>query len=126
MTLAHARALLNGKPGNSGENSNVTDERFIPVQIFKKKVIPFEILPFSRFFPKRRNFSVAFGLITSARLHVERKRKFYWYFVSGTTQSRSCFRCQKKYQYHLIEIFHRNFQTNGKRLKSRTRNWTRI
>ena len=36
-------------------------------------------------------------------------------FVSGTTQSRSCFRCQKKYQYHLTEIFHRNFCTNGKR-----------
>ena len=33
--------------------------------------------------------------ITSARLQVERKRKIYGYFVNGTTQSRSCFRCQK-------------------------------
>ena len=33
--------------------------------------------------------------IASARLHLERKRKLYRYFVNGTTQSRSCFRCQK-------------------------------
>ena len=25
-------------------------ERFIPVEIFRKKVIPFEVLPFSRFY----------------------------------------------------------------------------
>ena len=57
----------------------------------EKKVIPFEVLPFSRFYrwPK---FSVPFVWITSARLHVERKRI---YFVNGTTQSCSCFRCQK-------------------------------
>ena len=34
--------------------------------------------------------------------------------VNGTTQSRSCFRCPKKYQRHLTERFHRNFRTNGK------------
>ena len=26
--------------------------------------------------------------------------------VHGTTQSRSCFRCQKKKQYHLTELFY--------------------
>ena len=31
-------------------------ERFIPVAIFLKKVIPFELLPFSRFLPKRSKF----------------------------------------------------------------------
>ena len=30
--------------------------------------------------------------------------KFTGIFENGTTQSRSCFRCQKKYQYHLTEI----------------------
>ena len=78
-----------------------------------KKVIPFEVFTFYR---NDRNFLFHFFVwITSARLHVERKRKIYRYFVNGTTQSRSCFRCQKKYQYHLTEIFHRNFRTNGKR-----------
>ena len=36
-------------------------------------------------------------------------------FCKWYKESRSCFRCQKKYQYHLTEIFHRNFRTNGKR-----------
>ena len=31
-------------------------ERFIPVEIFRKKVIPFEVLPFSRFYRNDRNF----------------------------------------------------------------------
>ena len=44
-------------------------ERFIPVEIFLEKVIPFEVLPV---IPK---FSVLFVWITSARLHVQRKRK---------------------------------------------------
>ena len=30
--------------------------------------------------------------------------KFTGIFENGTTQSRSCFRCPKKYQYHLTEI----------------------
>ena len=89
-------------------------ERIIPVEIFRKKSNTFRGI---HFLPKRPKFSVPFFFIwiTSARLHVERKRKIYRYFVNGTTQSRSCFRCQKKYQYHLTEIFHRNFRTNGKR-----------
>ena len=31
-------------------------ERFIPVEIFRKKVIRFEVLPFSRFYRNDRNF----------------------------------------------------------------------
>ena len=31
-------------------------ERFIPVEIFREKVIPFEVLPFSRFYRNNRNF----------------------------------------------------------------------
>ena len=65
-----------GRPGNSGETfRGIT------------------------FFPKRPKFSVPFVCITSVRLHFQRKRKLYRYFVNGTTQSHSCFRCPKNYQY---------------------------
>ena len=90
-------------------------ERFIPVEISRKKGIPFEVLPFSHFYGNDRHFLYHMFGLPSARLHVERKRKiFYRYFENGTTLSRSCFRCQKEYQYHLTKIFHQNFCTNGK------------
>ena len=92
---------LYGKPGNSGENSNGTVH---PSGNF---------ITFSPFLLKWPKFSVPFVWITSARLHVQRKRKLYWYFVNGTTQPPSCFQCPKKYQYHLTEIFHWNFLPNG-------------
>ena len=39
-------------------------ERFIPVEIFRKKVIPFEVLPFSRFYRNDPNFLYhLFGLL---------------------------------------------------------------
>ena len=66
-----------------------------------KKSNTFRGITFFPFLPKRPKYSVPFVWITSSRLHVERKRKFYRYFVNGTTQSRSCFRCQKIYHYHL-------------------------
>ena len=31
-------------------------ERFIPVEIFRKKVVRFEVLPFSRFYRNDQNF----------------------------------------------------------------------
>ena len=91
---------------------------FIPVEIFRQKSNTFRGIIFFPFLPKRPKFSVSFVWITSARLHVEREWKMRRYFVNGTTQSRSCFRCQKKYQYHLTGKSHRNFRTNGKRPQS--------
>ena len=86
-------------------------ERFIPVEIFREKVIPFEVLPFSRSYRNDRNFLYhLFGLPVPDFMSRESEK-----FVNGTTQSRSCFRCPKKHQYHLTEIFHRNCRTNGKR-----------
>ena len=84
-------------------------EWFIPVEIFREKSNTFRgtCITFFTFLPKRSKFSAPFVWITSAGLQVERKRKIYWYFVHSTTQSRSCFRCRKKYQYHLTENFHR-------------------
>ena len=71
-------------------------EWFIPVEIFRKKSNTFRGITFFPFLPKRPKFSVPFVWITRARLQVERKRKFYRYFVNGTTQSYSCFRVPKK------------------------------
>ena len=70
-------------------------ERFIPVEIFRKKSNAFRGIPLFPFLLKRPKFVVPFVWITSARLHAQRKRKLCRYFVNGTTQSRSCFRCQK-------------------------------
>ena len=78
-----------------------------------KKVIPFEVKYFCRFYRNDRIFLYhLFGLLVP--VFTQRKRKLYRYFVNGTTQSRSCPRCQKN-QYHLTEIFHRNFPANCKR-----------
>ena len=50
-----------GKPGNSGR---IQMERFIPVEIFRKKVIPFEVLPLFRFYRNDPNFLYhLFGLL---------------------------------------------------------------
>ena len=48
-------------------------ERFIPVEIFRKKSNTFRGITFFPFLPKRPKFSVPFVWITSARLPVERK-----------------------------------------------------
>ena len=50
-------------------------ERFIQIEIFRKKSDSFRGITFFPFLSKRRRFSVPFAWITSARLHVERKRK---------------------------------------------------
>ena len=85
--------ILYGKHGNSKENSNGMVH---PDGDFPEKSDTFRgILPFFPFLPKRPKFSVPFVWITSARLHVQRKRKLYRYFVNGTTQSRFVFGAKK-------------------------------
>ena len=71
-------------------------ERLIPVEIFRKKSNTFRGINVFPFLPKRPKISVPFFWITSATLHVEKKRNIYRYFVHGTTQSCFCIRCQKK------------------------------
>ena len=83
---------LYGKPENSGENSNGTVH---PGGNYPEKRNTFRGITFFPFLPNDRNFLYHFVWINSARLHVERNWKIYRYFVNGTTQSRSCFRCQK-------------------------------
>ena len=93
---------------NSEIPGRIQMERFIPVEIFRRKSNTFRGVTVFPFLPKRSKFSVPFVWITSARLHVERKRKIYRYFVNGTIQSRSCFRCQKNtstiWQKFFVEI----------------------
>ena len=49
-------------------------ERFIPVEIFRKKVIPFEVLSYSRFYQNDRNFLYQSRKIT---LYLRTKSSFY-------------------------------------------------
>ena len=56
-------------------------ECFIPGEIFRKKSNTFRGITVFPLLPKRPKFSVPFVWITSARLHVERKRIIYRYFV---------------------------------------------
>ena len=90
-------------------------ERFIPMEIFREKSNTFRGITFFPFVPKRSKFSVPFVRTTSARLHVQRRQKIYRYFVNCTTQSRSCFRCQKNASTIRREIFTEISAKNGKR-----------
>ena len=87
-------------------------EWFIPVEIFRKKSNTFRGITFFPFLLKRPKFSVSIVWITSAIVHVERKWKIYQYFVDGTTQSYSCFQCQKKKQVPFDRNFSLKFPYN--------------
>ena len=89
-------------------------ERFIPVEIFRKKVIPFEVLPFSRSYRNDQNFLYhLFGLPVPGFMSREGE-KFTGILLMVQLNPVPVFGAQKKHQYHLTEIFHRNCRTNGK------------
>ena len=67
-----------GKLGNSGENLNGTVH---PGGNFPEKSNAFRGIPFFPFLLKRPKFVVPFVWITSARLHVKKKRKLCRYFA---------------------------------------------
>jgi len=83
-------------------------ERFIRVDIFGKKVIPFEVLPFSHFYRNDRNFQhCLFGLLKPGFMSLsgERKWKNYQYFFKWYNSIPFLFSVPKK-----IPIpFDRNF-----------------
>ena len=95
-------------------------ERFIPVEILWKKSNTFRGITLLPFLAKRLKFSVPFVWITSARLHPE-KVKTLPVFCKWYNSIPFLFSVPKKYQYHLTEIFHRNFRANGKRSRSSVR-----
>ena len=114
-SLSRHRAL-NISMENPEIQGRIKMARFIPVEIFQKKVIPFEVLPFFPFLPKRPKYSVPFVWITSAmQASSPEKANNLPVFCKWNNSIPFLFSVQKKYQYHLTEIFHRNFRTNVKR-----------
>ena len=69
-------------------------ERFIPVKIFRKKVIPFEVPKY--LFPVLTETTEIFCTIC-LDYQCQASCFIFRYFVNGITQSRSCFRFPKKY-----------------------------
>ena len=68
--FAYKRALTNGKPGNSGENSNGTVH---PGGNFPEKKEYFRGITFFGFLPKHPTFFEPFAWLTSARLGTLKK-----------------------------------------------------
>ena len=79
-------------------------ERFIPVDIFREK---------------SKNFLGTTVFSYHKYLDYQSRGKMCRYFANGTFQY-FLWDQKKKYQYHLTEIFHRNFHTNGKRTRYQT------
>ena len=85
------------------------------VEIFRgKKVIPFQVLPFPVFADTTEVFCTIcldYYWQASCREKAKNLPVFYRWYNSILF----LFSEPKKYQYHLTEIFHRNFRTYGKR-----------
>ena len=102
-----------GKPGNFGVNSNGTAH---PSENFLEKRNTFRGTTFFPFLPKRPKFSVPLVWITSAMQALcPEKAKTLPVFCKWYNPIPFLFSVSKTYQYHLTEIFHRNFRANGKR-----------
>ena len=92
-------------------------ERFIPVEIFRKKVISFELLPFSRFSETTEivcTTCLDYQCQASSREKAKNLAVFCkWYNSIPFLFSLTITKCQQ----HLTEIFHRNSRTNGESSK---------
>ena len=89
-------------------------ERFIPVEIFREKSNTFRGITFSVFAETTEVFCTIcldYYWQASCREKAKNLPVFYRWYNSILF----LFSEPKKYQYHLTEIFHRNFRTNGKR-----------
>ena len=101
---------------NQEISARIQMERLIPVEIFRKKRNTFRGITFFPFLPKRPKFSVSFVWITSAMQALcPEKTKTLPVFCKWYNPIPFLFSVSKTYQYHLTEIFHRNFRANGKR-----------
>ena len=113
-SLSRHRALYISMD-NQEIQGRIKMERFIPVEIFLKKSNTFRGITF---FPV---FTVTTGIFcticfdyqcqASSREKANNLPVFCKWYISIPF----LFSVQKNYQYHLTEIFHRNFRTNGKR-----------
>ena len=89
-------------------------ERFIPVEIFREKSNTFRGITFSVFAETTEVFCTIcldYYWQASCREKAKNLPVFYRWYNSILF----LFSEPKKYQYHLTEIFHRNFRTYGKR-----------
>ena len=89
-------------------------ERFIPVEIFREKSNTFRGITFSLFAETTEVFCTIcldYYWQASCREKAKNLPVFYRWYNSILF----LFSEPKKYQYHLTEIFHRNFRTYGKR-----------
>ena len=94
-------------------------ERFIPVEIFRKKVIPFEVPKY--LFPVLTETTEIFCTICldyQCQASCREKVKIFSVFCKWYNPIPFLFSVPKTIQYHLKEIFHRNFRTNGTHSRS--------
>ena len=96
-------------------------EWFIPVEIFWKRINTFRGLPFSHFHRNDQNFLYPLSgkpvpgfLLRRMVICFHPGPLVIWCFANGTTLTHSSFQNHFQVQYHLPEIFHQNFITNGK------------
>ena len=80
-----------------------------------KKVIPFEVSPFFPVFTETTEIFCTICLDYQCQASSREKANNLPVFCKWYNSIPFLFSVPKKYQYHLTEIFHRNFRTNGKR-----------
>ena len=94
-------------------------KRFIPVEIFQKKVIPFEVPKY--LFPVLTETTEIFCTICldyQCQASCREKVKIFSVFSKWYNSIPFLLSVPQKIQCHLTEIFHRNFRTNGKHSRS--------
>ena len=89
-------------------------DRFIPVKISGKKVIPFEALPFSRFYRNDRNFLYHLFALPVPGFKLRESEKFTGILKMVQLNPVPVFGVKKNTR-TIWRKFHRNFRTNGKR-----------
>ena len=90
-------------------------ERFIPVEIFRKKSNTFRGITFFPVFTETTEIFCTICLDYQCQASSREKANNLPVFCKWYNSIPLLFSVPKKYQYHLTEIFHRNFRTNGKR-----------
>ena len=90
-------------------------ERVIPVEIFRKKSNTFRGITFFPVFTETTEIFCTICLDYQCQASSREKANNLPVFCKWNNSIPFLFLVPKKYQYHLTEIFHRNFRTNGKR-----------
>ena len=113
-SLSRHRAL-NISMENPEIPGRIKMERFIPVEIFRKKNNTFRGITFFPVFTETTETFCTICLDYQCQASSREKAKNLPVFCKWYNSIPFLFSVPKKYQYHLTENFHRNFRTNGKR-----------